>query len=282
MKYNELFSLTDFAKFSGTKRDTLCNYDRIGLLSPIMRDEKNNYRYYSGGQLAVVNVIRTLQALGMSFAEIKKLIDNRTPEQINTLLLNQIDKIEQMIDRWVSARRLLSTLQKSIYPVLNIKENAIKIEYLQAEAIILGGVNDYSNDKKDYEALYNFYDELNKKYPGLDLNYPVWGMFSEERLKYGDWDFPDRYYFYNPRGYDERPAGLYAIGYSRGSYGKCDELYKRLVEYIDGNDFEICGNGYEEYPLNEICVSDEENYLVRVMITVQKKNNVTKKAKEIF
>jgi hypothetical protein len=80
-----------------------------------------------------------------------------------------------------------------------------------------------------------------------------------------------RYYFYNPRGHDARPAALYAVGYQRGGYGQTDKLYERLLDHIDRNGYEICGDAYEEYPLNEICVADDANYLIRVVITVREK-----------
>ncbi|MCL2140386.1 MAG: hypothetical protein FWH42_01720 [Dehalococcoidia bacterium] len=115
-----------------------------------------------------------------------------------------------------------------------------------------------------------------QKYKTLDMNYPVWGVFSEERIKRGDWKWPNKYYFYNPEGRDTRPAALYAVGYTRGRYGQSDALYKRLLSYIDSNGFEICGDAYEEYPLNEVCVSDENNYLMRVMITVRAKKEKRK------
>ncbi|MCL2679248.1 MAG: hypothetical protein FWF18_03040, partial [Dehalococcoidia bacterium] len=35
--------------------------------------------------------------------------------------------------------------------------------------------------------------------------------------------------------------------------------------------YEICGDFYEEYPLNEICMGDNRNYLVRVMVPIRKK-----------
>ncbi|MDR1326883.1 MAG: hypothetical protein LBJ74_00595, partial [Heliobacteriaceae bacterium] len=121
-------------------------------------------------------------------------------------------------------------------------------------------------------ALLSFYNNINKKYPDLDLNYPVWGNFSEERIKRGDWVWPDRYYFSNPTGPDRRPAALYAVGYTRGGYGQSADLYKKIIDYIDKNGLEICGDTYEEYPLNEVIVSDDTNYLIRVMISVRKKN----------
>lgn len=263
-----MLTVKAFAKFARITRDMLHNYDKIGLLSPNIRG-KNRYRYYSTKQLALVNVIRTLQKLGMTLAEIKSLQDRRTPELTDTLLTRQIEKIDKHIDEWICAKKLLLTLQNSIRTARDIDEKAIVVEHLPAEAIILGNLNDYSEGRHEYDALLNFYETMNAKYPDLDMNYPVWGIFSEERIKQGDWRWPDRYYFYNPEGHDKRPAGLYAIGYSRGGYGQNEQLYKRMLAYIDEHDLEICGNTYEEYPLNEVCISDDSNYLLRALIRVR-------------
>ncbi|GBF23004.1 MerR family transcriptional regulator [Candidatus Gastranaerophilus sp. (ex Termes propinquus)] len=264
------FTINDFAKFSRTTRDTLLHYDKIGLLSPVSRGD-NNYRYYSSGQLAVINVIRTLQDLGMTLNEIKNLKDKRTPELTNEVLSRQIEHIDAKIDEWVCARRLLTTLTKTIHSVLNIDEEKITVESLPAEVIILGDLNNYNKGRDDYDNLLSFYKDIGKKYPDLNLNYPVWAIFSEERIKRGDWVWPDRYYFNNPEGQNLRPAGLYAIGYIRGGYGQSGGLYKRMIDYINSNGLEICGDTYEEYPLNEVSVVDSSNYLIRVMITVREK-----------
>ena len=265
-----LISISDFSKFSRLTRDTLLHYDRIGLLSPVKRGD-NNYRFYTGSQLAVVNVIRTLQQLGMTLDEIKKLKDRRTPELTEEVLARQVEKIDRKIEDWIRARKLLLTIRKTIFSVKDIDESKIMIQYLPSEAIVLGDLNDYSDGRTYYDTLLSFYHKISEKHPGLDLNYYVWGIVSSDRVKQGDWSGADRFYFYNPEGNDRRPAALYAIGYIRGGYDQGGALYRRLVDYIDKNGFEICGNAYEEYPLNEVCIADEENYLIRVMITVREK-----------
>jgi len=265
-----LFSISDFAKFSRTTRDTLLHYDRIGILTPVSRGE-NNYRYYSSSQLAVVNVIRTLQQLGMTLEEIKELKDRRSPELCDEVFSHQIEKIDRKIDEWIRARELLLTLRKTIHSVSSVDESKISVQYLPAEAIILGDLNDYSRGRTFFDTLLSFYHSISKKYPALDLNYSVWGTFSEERIKRGDWVGADRFYFFNPAGNDRRPAALYAIGYMRGGYDQGDALYRRLIDYIDNNNLEICGNAYEEYPLNEVSTIKAENYLMRVLITVREK-----------
>jgi len=270
MKDKDQFSITSFAKFSRTTRDTLLHYDRIGLLSPISRGD-NKYRVYAQGQLAAVNLIRTCQALGMSLAEIKTLIDHRTPELVDELLGRQIDQIDEKIDEWVRARKLLLTLKETIHSVLHVDMKAITVQFMPATPITLGELNDYSRGRNDYDALLTFYHACSKKYPAMDLNWSVWGTFAEERIKRRDWKWPDRYYFNNPEGLDKKPAALYAIGYKHGGYGQSADLYERMLDFIDANGFEICGPSYEEYPLNELCVQEQEDYLMRIMIAVRER-----------
>ena len=271
MSDSNYLTVDRFARFSRTTKATLIHYDRLGLLTPVSRGS-NNYRYYSAGQLAVVNVIRTLQQLGMTLEEIKSHKDNMTPESMKELFETQGAKIDQKIEGWVRAQKLLSTLTQTVNSVLNIDEDSLEILFSPAEAIILGNLNDYSRGRNDYDALLSFYRDMQDKYPNLDLNYPVWGVFFENRIKHGDWVWPDRFYFYNPEGRDRRPAAYYAVGYTRGGYGQSGDLYERLIEYIDRQGYEICGDAYEEYPLNEVFVIDAANYLMRVMITVREKN----------
>ena len=268
---NDFFSISDFAEFSRTTRDTLLYYDKIGLLSPQLRGE-NNYRFYSHGQIAMLNMIRTCQVFGMTLTEIKDLKKRRSPELVEELLGQQISHIDEKIEQWINARKLLLLLKNTIQPVMNIDENEITVQFKPAEAIILGKLNDFSRNRTDYDALFNFYCYCHEAHPDLDLNYPVWGMFSEERLKKRDYTWPDRFYFYNPEGHDRKPASLYAIGHTRGGYGvNTVELYDRMLDYIELNGFEVCGPAYEEYPLNEICVAEHDNYLIRIMITVREK-----------
>jgi len=266
-------TINQFAVYSRTTRDTLRHYDKIGLLSPASRGE-NNYRYYSSAQLAIVNVIRTLQESGMTLGEIKNLIDMRTPDLMNEVFTNQIDRIDLLIEEWIKARKLLFTLRKSIQSALDVNEEKVTIHFMPAEAIILGDLNDYSRGRSAYDALLTFYNNIHEKYPDLNLNYSVWGKFSQERIKQSDWVYPDYYYFNNPDGHDRKPAAMYAVGYKRGGYGNSGELYTRIVEYIDKNGFEICGDAFEEYPLNEICLTEDEKYMMRVMITVREKQKM--------
>jgi len=265
-----IFSVSAFAKYSRTTKDTLLHYDRIGLLSPALRGA-NGYRYYSPSQLALVNVIRTLQQLGLTLCEIKELIDIRNPENFDITFEQQMKKIDDKIRELLDTKHLLGTLHNNIQTGLKVDEDSLSFEYLEEEAIIMGDLNDYSDGKNDYDALNIFYENIHEKYPDLNLNYPVWGAFAKERIRKRDWKYPDRFYFYHPMGDEVRPASLYAIGYTRGGYGNCGDLYERLLDFIDINEYEISGYSYEEYILNEISIINDKNYLIRVMVAVKER-----------
>jgi len=270
MLSNGLFTIHEFAERAHVTRDTLLHYDKVGLLPPVER-AANNYRYYSDTQFSIMKYIRILQELGMTLEEIKELKDKRSPERFAKLYTEQIAQIDQKIEDWVRARKLLLTLQKNVKSVENIDEGKISVEFLPAEAIVLGELNDFSRGRKSHDAVFSFRNDISEKYPELDLNFPIWATYSQESVKRGECDLPERFYYYNPEGYDRRPAGQYAIGYTRGDYGQNRALLKRLCEFIDANNYEICGNAYEEYPLDELCIVNESEYLIRIMIRVRTK-----------
>jgi len=270
MTENGLFSISEFAKYSRTTRDTLLFYDKIGLLSPVSRKD-NNYRYYSANQLVTVCVIRALQQLGMSLDEIKDLKGRRTPELSEEVLEQQIIKIDNKIDEWNRARKLLHTLRKTIHSVRDIEENVVTVCRMPAEAIILGDLNDYSDDKTFFDTFLSFYHNMSKNNPEIDMNYPVWAIHSEENIRQGNLYRPDRFFFFNPEGHDKKPAALYAVCCKRCGYGDTSDVYEKLIDYIDTNGYEICGYIYEEYPLNETCVADFDNYVLRIMVTIREK-----------
>ena len=241
----------------------------MGLLSPVERGD-NNYRYYSPHQVTLTNLINTMQELEVPLKKIVGLIKHRTPEDIVSLFSEQSKHIDRQIEKFLDAQKLLLTLKGIIEEGLSVDEERIDVRWEEEESILIGPQVDYSDGTTIEEALLEFYKHWNAADGDLDLNYPVWAIFSEERIKRGDWAGPDKFYFKMPDAPDRKPAGLYATGYTRGYYGQSDALYKRLMAYIEDNRLEICGPAFEMYLLNEISISDPYDYLMRVSISVKK------------
>jgi len=268
-KFSGLFSVSELAKFARITRSALIFYDNIGLIAPVERGD-NNYRYYSPHQVTSTNLINTLQELNIPLKKIMELIKHRTPESIVSLFSEQSKQIDRRMEKLLRSRKLLMTLKEIVEEGLSVNEDEIEVRWNEEESILIGPQIDYSGGISIEEAFLNFYKHWNAVDSDLDLNYPVWGIFSEERVKRGDWVGPDKFYFKMPDAPDRKPAGLYVTGYTRGYYGQSRELYKRLMAYIENNGLEICGPAFETYPLNEISITDPYAYLMRISISVKR------------
>ncbi|MDR1977650.1 MAG: MerR family transcriptional regulator [Synergistaceae bacterium] len=268
MKNEGLLSIGELAKFARVTRTALLHYDHLGLVSSVERGD-NNYRYYSYHQIASTNLIMTLRELGVPLKEIVGVLQHRTPESIMALFSEQSQHIDRNMAKMSASKKLLSTLKSIIEDAVGVDEQKIEVRWAEAESIFLGPQIDYSNGKSIAEATRDFYKYCNELDRNMDLNYPVWGVYSEERIKRRDWVGPDRFYFKKPDSRDSKPEGFYLTGYDRGNYGRTHALYTRLMAYAKEHDLEICGPAYETYPLNEISIADPNRYLIRVSITVK-------------
>lgn len=220
MKEKEYLSVSNFAKIARISVHRLRHYDQLGLLSPVVRG-KNKYRFYSMHQLAPCNTIRILRNLGVPISVIRDLKDYRTPEIVEEVLARQVSDIQDRKEKLCQAEKLLDTMLQNIRSAKGAEAGTIMIQYLPAQPIMLGEQNDYSEGRTDYDALLTFYQTMSEKYPvsDCDVSYPVWGLISEDRVRQGRWEYPDRFYYFSPNGNDSRPAALYAIGYMRAGYG---------------------------------------------------------------
>lgn len=94
-------------------------------------------------------------------------------------------------------------------------------------------------------------------------------LFSKQTMDNKNWNTPDRFYIKSSKGNYETEEGLYLVLYSRSNYINNDALYEKTFQYIKENDLMICGNTYEEFPLDEISINNPDNYLVKVSVRVR-------------
>ena len=259
--------ISEFSKKTGISRDNLIFYDKTGLLSPAYRAE-NNYRYYTYHQLGLAYLILELRTIGLSIEDIKKFCDKRTPEKMLALFSEQEKEIDAQIiklKKIKGAMRLFSNLVKET------SEDDIRnivIKELPEQEIFVGSLLDPITAQSYEDANLEFYKDSSRK--NLDLIYPFGIIVSKDNLLKDDYSRIMRCFFSVPyKGNDVRPAGRYVIGHMFEAYGKSSLLFKKLLDYIKKHDLTICGNAYEEYPLNEVTTVNDEEYLIRIAIQIK-------------
>jgi len=89
-----MVSIGEFARLGGVSIRTLRHYDEIGLLRPAMVDPDTGYRRYSAAQLGQLNRIMALKELGLSLAQVGRLLDGVTLGELRGMLLLRHAQLE--------------------------------------------------------------------------------------------------------------------------------------------------------------------------------------------
>lgn len=108
----------ELARLSLCSVGTIRYYEREGLLPEALRDQTNNYRYYSQQHLDTLMFIRRCRTLDMAQDEIKRLLLARSqPEAgckvINQLIDEHLSHVQTRIAELVELENQLTALQKS-------------------------------------------------------------------------------------------------------------------------------------------------------------------------
>jgi hypothetical protein len=104
--------------------------------------------------------------------------------------------------------------------------------------------------------------------PELNLSYPIGGCFDSMEGFLAAPSRPARFFSHDPQGNETISAGLYLTGYTRGYYGQTNDLPRRMAAYAVRNGLTFAGPVYNTYLLDELSMTDTEQYLLRVSASV--------------
>lgn len=98
-----LMKIGDFARLAGTNLRTLRYYEELGLMSPARRSE-GGFRYYRRTDLNRLNMIRSLQELGLQLERIRDLMDTRSGQPTRGEFLARVRHALSEQDRLIQER----------------------------------------------------------------------------------------------------------------------------------------------------------------------------------
>ncbi|WP_148409018.1 MerR family transcriptional regulator [Murimonas intestini] len=263
----------EFASLCGTNKRTLFHYDEIGLFSPAWTDEKG-YRYYSESQCDVFFTITCLREIGMPLKEIKEYIDCRSPAALKTLLLEQQERIRQELDRLKRIQQVIQTKIElvDLSETPKCKDSAsISLEEMPEEYLIISP----RIDTNDHDIIIRTICEHIGycRQHSLNSGHPYGAMLTTHSLMEGHLDTYAHFFTKvnsAPEGHPccKKPAGLYAVTYLRGNYYDAADAYEQLFSYIRRKNLTPGMFSYKEAVLDEIAVSDENEYLTKISIEI--------------
>ena len=263
---DKLFSIKDFAAFTGVKQSTLRYYDEIGLLSPACRGE-NNYRYYEPQQIFILNFINVLIDIGVPLAKIKDLMDTREPETVLELLNQQELELNKKLHELRSAFSIIQTYRKNIYSGIHRENEEMSVQELPETSVILGTQNDWTNQQTFYKPFINFCKMA--KRVRINLRYPIGAYHSDFASFLEAPGKPHRFFSQDPVGNSKRRAGKYLVGYKYGYYGEFGDFAQKMASYAKEHNLNLIGPVFVKYVLDEVSKIKHEEYLAQIMVRVE-------------
>ena len=210
----------EITKSLGITRRILINYEEYGLLTPAVKNENSGFRYYSADNMVHIKLIRTLQNLGLSLAEIKKYFNNTSVlgEQINRLAL-----LRNQLDQYIAQLRLREYSAKNL-EIINVT--------LPAFTAFCKDFNNANLSTKTVQ-LRKTYTEAVKKYQ-LDINNKMCIQVSVKTDLNGQYIIP---VVPESKGkYIKTFSQVSAICiYYRGAYENFPEVQLKLLQYAKEN-----------------------------------------------
>ena len=262
-----MFSISEFAAFTGLNEATLRYYDKIGLLSPHHRGA-NQYRYYSPKQTIMVDFIKVLIKVGVPLSTITREKKGRTPSSVLALLMEQHNKLDARLYELQEAYSLMHTYIKNIRAGIDSYENEISLQTLDDVPINLGDAADYGRSDSIYEPFIQFCNRAHQN--RINLLYPIGSYYEDIYAFLNAPSQPTRLFSQDRNGNGIRKAGQYLVAYSKGYYGSYGNLLQKMAAYAKAKRLNFKGPLYITFLLDEISTDDEHQFLSQIVVGVSK------------
>lgn len=260
----------EFAKLCKVNKQTLFYYDQIGLLSPVLKNEKG-YRYYSIPQFELFVVIDLLKDLGMSLNDIQTYMQKKSPESFLSLMYQKQKEIVKMREEIETKEKIIETKIRLMEEASFIDFQQISVEHLPEATLYLSRNIENISDEEFVEVFSDFIDELYISH--LDTGYPIGVMTKREQILKGE--FTNYSYLYIEQSntldsfqYFNVASGDYLVGYHIGDEKTIHTTYERLFSEMDRLKYPLGEYVFEEYIYDTVVKNHKEQYVTKIMMQI--------------
>ena len=266
-----LFTAGQFARLHHLNKRTLHYYDDIGLFSPAYKG-KNGYRYYTYQQSAELESILALRELKMSIGEIKEYLNRPTAQGFISLSEKKIGEIEDTIRNLETLQNVLKKKQDMLRLCMEVEDGQIDLINCEEEYVFITPLSSEAQ-QGEFVDMPTLLEHLQKTWDLSKYKTSCGSILSVEKVRRGEFEIYDGLYTQLERpvrveGFYRKPAGTYLRGICIGSWDRLPGLYGRMLAFAGEQGLRITGYAYE-IGMNEIAVSDTEQYVTQVTILTE-------------
>ena len=265
------FTVGEMAALNGISKQTLIFYDKQGVLKPKYQDNKNRYRYYTADQLEQLDSILILRELGLPLREIKRHMDNRTPESALALLKNQHIAVKNRIERLQTIDQRISHKVQSL-ETLRQNPRPFAIREMKRQLLAVFPVEEPRGLLEVDIALKKLFQQANAA--DAAHFYQIGDIVGQKDLL--NRDFVRFQYAFlpviKPSKHLEimvKEAGTYAVAYHYGPYTSAGETYASMLAQIARQGREPCSGAYEFCLFDSLTSRSPKGYCTEIHIRLR-------------
>ncbi len=269
-----MFRIGEFSLLAKVTVATLRYYEKQNLLIPEKVDEFSGYRYYTAKQLVDLNKIKMYKDMGFGLGEISLLLDSVPQEKLDMYRKREAEVKNEIEEK----RRELESVLRGIESIDN-KEGIMeyKIEIKSMPKMIVaskrGRVKTYDEQGKIWVAMGEYMNEVGSKCPNIPgYCYTVYldGEYKEEM----EIEVREEVTEFKPNGkgveYKEvEEIEKLACVVHKGSSNTLYKVYEILLEWIESNQYEICGQLIDVAYIGPWDEKDDNKWIREIMVPIK-------------
>lgn len=284
----DYLTIGEISRFTDVPISTLRYYDSEGIFSPALKDEKNNYRYYTGFQIPVLKIIIHLKKLGFSNDSIKSHLKNLNYSHTLELTTKIIEETKMEIKRLQRIEKELVQNADQIKQLIEIEEkiDSFFIEDLEEIRAVYAEISLETDPKKILQTAFKKLDttlstgtlpEMTKKIdPPLNNNTLPIGIYAliipQKNIDNGSFKEEKVILMRDVKNIEKKivlPKSRYACLYCKNRFRDRREHVEKLLKWIKNNNFQVRGDIVIHFLAGPGFVKDPKELLYAVKIPIK-------------
>lgn len=263
-------TIQEFSFMTGISPASLRHYDKMGLLKPAYRGQENNYRLYSTDQIGQGCLIETLRNLDVSIPSIKDYLENYTPENLMSILIQKSNDIDNEVLHLMRLKHTINDLLFTMKACSDNNESSVRILPFDKSSLYVS--DSYVHDIHEWPSTekLNFLNKCKQRgivATTISLSY----IFPIETIRSGNYNGPARMYIKSIDGNYTIPNSLAVVSIAKYKGNDLGNVFRNALEYCDNNNFHIISDFYYEMGVTELTDKNKDHYSVMASALVEYK-----------
>ena len=272
----QLYSIGEVSKICNISKKALRYYDKIGIISPDVVSEENNYRFYSKDTLLFVPVIKYFKQMGFKLDEMKEFLQGNSYEVHERGFYNKIEELKEQEEQIHMSYMSVKNWYKLILEADSvIKNNASEVSIKFVDTINTCYLEQEFN--QNYKASIiniewtNYLEEHNQTIIGA-VN--MW--FKNYREKNEGKPSTCRIFQTCITDYSNLPNmtlgnDMMASCYHIGPHETLNETYDKILKWAEEHGYTCDDESIERYVSDYWTIQNPEEFVTEIMIRVSRK-----------